>query len=407
MTDAVLGARVARGRLQYDRLKDANVACPGEVAVASCRFHPSGHPVLFTAGADRMLRLFKVDGEVNPVLQTVFTRDLPVTGARYLEGGREVMLVGKRKHYYTFDLEDGQLRRIPPHPCFRGQCLDAVEVSPDGRTAAVLLRDGTVQLINARTKQPISALQASGKARRISFAGDGRGFLTAGHGDGKVYYYDLRSLRCVHAHVDEGCVKSTALAGAPNGVYATGQDSGVVNLYDADAVMPGMLKAAAAAASRWGVVDEGDEASGADEADLRIPRDGEDADEGDGGWGGAPGAKRGAGAGLYEHAPEPALRLLNLTTQVDVLRFSPDASMLAFASTRKREAIRIVHVPTGTVYKNFPSTTGRSGFGYVTDVDFSPDGSKVACGNAHGQVLLYRLGKSDIDPVALLQKRKR
>ena len=400
----VEGARVARGRLQYERLRDANKACPGEVSIASCRFHPGGHPVLFTAGADRMLRLFKVDGEVNPVLQTVFTRDLPLTGARWTEEGREILAVGKRKHYYSFDLEDGQLRRIPPHPCFRGQCLDDVEVSPDGRTAAVRLRDGTVHLVHARTKQPIAALQASGKARRMCFAGDGFGFLTAGHGDGKVYHYDLRSLRCAHSHVDEGCVKSTALAGAANGVYAAGQDSGVVNLYDAESVMPGRLKVEARAASRWGVAAP----EGGGEGGIGNYGHGEgDLSEEDGS-GAPPGAKRGAGAGFqYEVAPEPALRLLNLTTQVDVLRFSPDASLLAFASSRKREAIRIVHVPSATVYQNFPSTTGRSGFGYVTDVDFSPDGSKLACGNAHGQVLLYRLTKGDLDPVALLQKRKR
>ena len=111
---------------------------------------------------------------------------------------------------------------------------------------------------------------------------------------------------------------------------------------------------------------------------------------------------------VLREAPRPNNKVSSVVTDeliplVDVLRFSPDASLLAFASSRKREAIRIVHVPSATVYQNFPSTTGRSGFGYVTDVDFSPDGSKLACGNAHGQVLLYRLTKGDLDPVALLE----
>jgi WD40 repeat protein len=51
-------------------------------------------------------------------------------------------------------------------------------------------------------------------------------------GDGVVHTWDLRTQRCVARQVDEGCLKGTSLAAAGDGTrFATGSNSGVVNLY--------------------------------------------------------------------------------------------------------------------------------------------------------------------------------
>jgi WD40 repeat protein len=41
--------------------------------------------------------------------------------------------------------------------------------------------------------------------------------------DGRIYVWDLSTRQCTHTFVDEGCLRSTALAASPDGVHiATG-----------------------------------------------------------------------------------------------------------------------------------------------------------------------------------------
>ena len=67
----------------------------------------------------------------------------------------------------------------------------------------------------------------------------------------------------------------------------------------------------------------------------------------------------------------------------------PVAQMLAMASRMKKDALRLVHLPSGSVFQNWP--TSRSPLGYVHSVAFSPGGGYLAVGNAKGRALLYRL----------------
>lgn len=59
------------------------------------------------------------------------------------------------------------------------------------------------------------------------------------------------------------------------------------------------------------------------------------------------------------------------------------------ASRMKRDALRLVHVPSLSVYANWP--TSRTPLHYVHSLDFSPGGGFLAVGNARGRALLYRL----------------
>lgn len=90
-----------------------------------------------------------------------------------------------------------------------------------------------------------------------------------------------------------------------------------------------------------------------------------------------------------ELRPAPRTSVMSLVTSVDSLEFSPDGQLLALASRMKRDALRLMHVPSGTVYSNWP--TSRSPLGYVHAVAFSPAGGSLAIGNAKGRVLVYRL----------------
>jgi U3 small nucleolar RNA-associated protein 18 len=87
--------------------------------------------------------------------------------------------------------------------------------------------------------------------------------------------------------------------------------------------------------------------------------------------------------------PKPVKALGHLTTPISTLRFNHDAQILAMASKDKRDAMRLIHLPSLTSFDNWP--TSSTPLGHVTAVDFSARSEYVAIGNTRGRVLLYHL----------------
>ncbi|CDJ41404.1 U3 small nucleolar RNAassociated protein 18 putativ, related, partial [Eimeria tenella] len=75
-----LGAPLAAGKINVRRLEDANKQGPSLCAVSCLDFHPKSN-ILLTAGRDKTLRLFLVDGAKNPRLESVHLKDFPVSKA--------------------------------------------------------------------------------------------------------------------------------------------------------------------------------------------------------------------------------------------------------------------------------------------------------------------------------------
>ena len=86
---------------------------------------------------------------------------------------------------------------------------------------------------------------------------------------------------------------------------------------------------------------------------------------------------------------EAVHRFGNLTTDVDGLDFSRDGSLLCFRSRLARDALRVAHLASGTVYSNWPSS--KTPLHFVHSSSFSAGSGALAIGNARGRVLLYRL----------------
>lgn len=63
--------------------------------------------------------------------------------------------------------------------------------------------------------------------------------------------------------------------------------------------------------------------------------------------------------------------------------------ILALGSQRIPSALRLAHLPSSTVFQNWP--TQRIPLGNVSSAAFSPGGGFFAVGNSKGKVLLYRL----------------
>ena len=80
---------------------------------------------------------------------------------------------------------------------------------------------------------------------------------------------------------------------------------------------------------------------------------------------------------------------MNLHTSADSLRFNHTGQILALASRREKNAVKLLHVPTKTVYSNWP--TSKTPLNYCWSMDFSPGSKFFVAGNDKGRCLLYQL----------------
>ncbi|KVH99577.1 U3 small nucleolar RNA-associated protein 18 homolog [Cynara cardunculus var. scolymus] len=319
-------AKLLPGLLEYSRLVDANAQDPSSGPINSVQFHRNGQ-LLLTGGLDKKLRFFQIDGKRNTKIQTIFVDDCPIRKASFTPDGSQVILSGRRKFFYSFDLVKAKMDKIGPLVGRDEKSLETFEISPDSNTIAFLGNEGYILLVSSKTKELIGTLKMNGTARALAFTNGGQQLMSTG-GDGQIYHWDLRTMTCFHKGVDDGCITGTALGSSPNGnIFAAGSDSGIVNIYNRDEFLGGNKK--------------------------------------------------------------PIKTIENLTTKVDFMRFNSDAQILAICSSMKKNSMKLVHIPSFTVFSNWPPSNRT--LQYPRCLDFSPGGGMMAMGNAAGHVLLYKL----------------
>jgi U3 small nucleolar RNA-associated protein 18 len=89
----------------------------------------------------------------------------------------------------------------------------------------------------------------------------------------------------------------------------------------------------------------------------------------------------------------PLKSIMNLHTSNDALTFNSDGQILALASRREQHGLKLLHVPSQTVFSNWP--TSKTPLRYVSSIDFSPQSKFIAIGNDKGKCLLYKLKHYD------------
>ncbi|KAA8534303.1 hypothetical protein F0562_031820 [Nyssa sinensis] len=317
------------GLLEYSRLVDANAEDPSTGPINSVQFHRNAQ-LLLAGGLDKKLRFFQIDGKRNTKIQSIFLDDCPIRKASFLPDGSQVIISGRRKFFYSFDLVKAKVDKIGPLTGREEKSLEVFEVSPDSSTIAFVGNEGYILLVSSKTKELIGTLKMNGTARTLAFANDGQKLLSSG-GDGHIYHWDLRTRACFHKAVDEGCINGTALCTSPIGtLFAAGSDSGIVNIYNREEFLVGKRK--------------------------------------------------------------PIKTIENLTTKVDFMKFNNDAQILAISSSMKKSSLKLVHIPSFTVFSNWPPP--NQNLHYPCCLDFSPGGGFVAMANAAGKALK---GYGDVD----------
>ncbi|XP_068323550.1 U3 small nucleolar RNA-associated protein 18 homolog [Pyrus communis] len=319
-------SKLLPGLLEYSALLNANAEEPSNGPINSVQFHRNGQ-LLLAAGLDRRLRFFQIDGKRNAKIESIFLDDCPIRKASFLPDGSQVIIAGRRNFFYSFDLVKAKVDKIGPLVGREEKSLEFFEVSPDSSTIAFVGNEGYILLVSSKTKELIRTLKMNGTVRSLAFTNDGKQLLSSG-GDGQVYHWDLRTGACIRKAVDEGCINGTSLCTSPTGtLFAAGSDSGIVNIYNREDFLGGKRK--------------------------------------------------------------PIKTIENLTTKVDFLKFNGDAQILAICSSMKKDSLKLIHVPSFTVFSNWPPP--RRSIHYPRCLDFSPGGGFMAVGNAAGKVLLYKL----------------
>ncbi|KAG9343849.1 hypothetical protein JZ751_013230 [Albula glossodonta] len=212
------------------------------------------------------------------------------------------------------------------------------EVSPDGMYLLLSGRSGYLHLVTMKTKELVRSFKINGEVTAATFSQDsGRIYVSSGESTPA----QVRVYTCV----DEGEVY----------IWDT-KTNKCVNRFSDD----GSLKGTSIAVSRNGQYI----ACGPKMVVV-----------------------------FAESNPKPLKAIMNLLTSVTSLRFNPSTEMLAIASSAAEEAIRLVHIPSFSVFSNYP-VSKRSSVFRPQCLDFSPNSGFFSVANNKGKALLYRYGCS-------------
>lgn len=318
-----------KGILKMKKCADVNFSRKSSDSLTSVQFHPSAQ-VAMTTGMDQSLSLFQVDGDSNPLIQNLFLDQFPVCRARFTSDGLSVMATSFRnKLFYLYHMTEGKVTPVSGVRGLNEARVKEFSVCPVGGTVLLWGSRGYLHLLTLKTNEVVRSLKLNGEVSAVSFSSDGTTVFSSSD-DGEVYVWDLRSSRCLNRFTDDGCVKSTAMAMSPNGRYlATGSQSGVVNIYPVESC-------------------------------------------------------------LSSSQPRPLKSVMNLLTSCTSLSFSPTSEILALGSRVADEALKLLHVPSLSVFSNFPVAKRKIVY-RVQDVAFSPHSGFFCLGNNKGHAPLYRL----------------
>ncbi|KAF3906163.1 hypothetical protein ABW20_dc0100684 [Dactylellina cionopaga] len=317
--------------LDISRLRDANYLAPSQSGIQSLSFHKT-HPLLLSAGFDHVLRLYHIDKKTNPPATSLYLQGTPIHTAAFHPDGKRVFASGRRRYFHIWDLESGKIEKITR--IYGNQehqkSMEKFKLSPCGRFMALCGAHGYVNVLDAKTGQWVAAVVIEGVVADISWSVGGKTLFVANRG-GEIWEWDSGERKVESRWVDEGGVGLTTLALGGNDRWcAVGSQSGVVNIYD-----------------RKEKVE-------------------------------------------VEGHPTPKRALGNLVTGINVVEFSDDGQLLCIGSKEKRDALRMVHLPTCTVFKNWPTTS--TPVGSINCAAFAGAASGLfAFGNQQGKIRLWEI----------------
>ncbi|KAK4991924.1 U3 snoRNP protein [Elasticomyces elasticus] len=348
--------------LDIQRLKDISGVQPS--AISSLCFHPK-LPLLLSSGPASTLYLHHMTSSPpaprsNPLLTSLHIKRTPLTTTAFHPTDSRIFLSARRRYFYVWNLESGRVEKITRvyGQQHEQRSMERFKISADGRLVALLgsarKGGGVLNILDAHTLQWTcqARVESRGGIAEFEWWSDSRGLCIAGK-SGEITEWNVDQQQTVARWQDEGAVGTTTIAlggdsGQAKGLIGrdrwvvVGSSSGIVNVYDRRAWLAEPAK---------------------DKISSPVPTQ-----------------------------PKPIRTLDHLTTPVSHLNFSPDGQLLAMASRWKKDALRLVHLPSCTVYRNWP--TAGTPLGRISSLAFGAghDGSELlAVANDAGKIRLWEI----------------
>lgn len=314
-------------RINIDRLVDANITKRSRSSIQSLSFHPT-QPLLLTGGFDRTLRVYHIDGKTNNLITSLHMRQSPVQTCLFLkdpETGLTTILSGGRRKYM-----------------FKWS-IDMGVIEKITRMYG-----------NENKQRSYEHFKASRDGKLVALAGN----------SGWVNILSVETAQWIQGFKIEG------------------------TLVDFEFVNHDRLLVVNQAGEVWefslqtfSIINRWTDVTGIGITRIRASPNGRFL---------AIGSNTGF-VNVYDRMKDNRLlkSISNLTTTISSLEFSHDSQVLCIASRAARDALKLVHLPSCNVFKNWP--TNATPLGKVTAVAFSPSGGFLATGNEQGRVRLWRL----------------
>lgn len=321
-------------------------------SITSLSFHPE-YPVLLSSGPASTLYLHHIAPNAHPtphpLLTSVHIKHTPLhTSAFLYPKGDTIIFSGRRRYFHTWDLPSGTIQKVTRVYGQKDEqkSMERFKLSPCGRYMALVgtpkKGGGIINVLDANTTQWIAAMRVEGANGIADFAWwrDGEGLTVVSKG-GEVAEWSVQTRSYVARWIDEGYAPTVMTLGGSNGPAALGGDrwivigsqSGIVNIYD----------------RRTFVTSKNE---------VEIPE-----------------------------RPSPKRSFDQLTKPTSHLEISPDGQLLAFSSMWKKDALRLVHLPSCTVYRNWP--TDKTPLGKITAVAFGRESDLLAVANEAGKIRMW------------------
>ena len=303
--------------------------------ISTINFHPSNKEILLTSGLDKKLKIFNINYSENfssKLIKTINTLDIPIFSVKFISND-DIIITGRRKHYYLYNLEKQNLTRIEGNFALSSNKINSLEkcfVGIDSMIYSFGDNYGNIYLYDINTKRFKYDIKISSSINSICF--DDKNYLYAVGDQSEIYIYDLRKYRnCLKKVNDYGNFYTNCMDISKNYNYlATGGKQGYVNLYKVSDLVN----------------------------DLN-----EDV--------------------------EPIKIYDNLTTSCDYIRFDKVNNMMGMSSKWKKNAFRFVNLENKNVFNNIPSF--REHLKYPFCFDFNSDNSLISIGNDEGKAFLFHI----------------
>uniref|UniRef100_A0A915EC23 Uncharacterized protein n=1 Tax=Ditylenchus dipsaci TaxID=166011 RepID=A0A915EC23_9BILA len=343
--------RLSKLHLSTNKLRDITVGHNKTGAIRAVKFHPA-KPVLVTGSESGIVTLFEICDENSNLelkkgenfLQDVSFKDFRISSIDFLDNGATLLAHSRQKNYsYSYDMVEmsdyrdaRKVTQVYVPKAFRELSSSKVSLSADGIFVAHLLGKTDLLVFALKTMEHIATFRANQCLVDFQFSPFERNIIYGIAENGGVYTWDVRNQADNFHFMDDGCVRSTCVAVSNNGQFlACGSNTGIINIYDLPSAMT-------------------------------------------------------------SSSPKLLYTLENLTTSASFMSFNHSSELLAFASTSKFMAGRMMHSQSGEVYQNFPTRQEMAVKERLTACHFSPSSAFFVYGKESGSVSLYRLNHFDV-----------